>query len=280
MSQRRHVSYWDVHPPLVRVHLRCVESGRWFRGSGIPSQRINGVSPSPFFLVWSIWSTPQIITSLGEAGHIWVWFGFRSQAPSSTWSCTVILNWPTSPLAKVEKCYGEFYSPQPIIYPAARGEFRLGLFLANFEMFWHVYLFNLFILTGSDCNWQQCVELTLGSVLDLSVTITPKACEENATRYMTIASGEEHLRDFFPPKKERRPQVLNFILKYTRAIVQTVTRMLTFLFSHKPALAAHRLVRWLLKVAFLTVSPLEFVFWDFLLFYLWVFKIKGAITMQ
>lgn len=53
-------------------------------------------------------------------------------------------------------------------------------------MFWHVYLFNLFILTSSDYNWQQWAELTLDSVLDLSVTIMQKACEDKFSKEMTI----------------------------------------------------------------------------------------------
>lgn len=54
-------------------------------------------------------------------------------------------------------------------------------------MFWHVYLFNLFILTSSDYNWQQRAELTLGSVLDVSVTIMRKACEDKVSEEATIA---------------------------------------------------------------------------------------------
>lgn len=54
-------------------------------------------------------------------------------------------------------------------------------------MFWHVYLFNLFILTSSDYNWQQRAELTLGSVLDVSVTIMQKACEDKVSEEATIA---------------------------------------------------------------------------------------------
>lgn len=54
-------------------------------------------------------------------------------------------------------------------------------------MFWHVYLFNLFILTSSDYNWQQWAELTLDSVLDVSVTIMQKACEDKFSKEVTIA---------------------------------------------------------------------------------------------
>ncbi|KAL6092083.1 hypothetical protein STEG23_011640, partial [Scotinomys teguina] len=42
----------------------------------------------------------------------------------------------------------------------------------------------------SDYNWQQRVELTLDSVLDLSVTITRKECEEKSTQCLTIASKQ------------------------------------------------------------------------------------------
>lgn len=53
-------------------------------------------------------------------------------------------------------------------------------------MFWHVYLFNLFILTSSDYNWQQWAELTLDSVLGLSVTIMQKAREGKFSKEVTI----------------------------------------------------------------------------------------------
>lgn len=72
-------------------------------------------------------------------------------------------------------------------------------------MFWHVYLFNLFILTSSDYNWQQRIELTLDSVLDLSVTIMQKECEEKPTHYMTIASGQENCKRFLS-QKEMQPR--------------------------------------------------------------------------
>lgn len=55
-------------------------------------------------------------------------------------------------------------------------------------MFWHVYLFNLFILTSSDYNWQQWAELTLDSVLGLSVTITQKAHEGKFSKEVTTES--------------------------------------------------------------------------------------------
>lgn len=80
------------------------------------------------------------------------------------------------------------------------GRVQTWLIFANSEMFWHVYLFNLFILTSSDYNWQECVELTLDSVLDLSVTIMQKECEEKSTRYITIASRQENYR-FLSQKK-------------------------------------------------------------------------------
>lgn len=103
-----------------------------------------------------------------------------------------------------------FTALSPSFMPQRRESSALAYFSLNFEMFWHVYLFNLFILTGSDCNWQQCVELTLGSVLDLSVTITPKECEEKATRYMTIASGQEHGKRFLSPQKRKATSGFKF----------------------------------------------------------------------
>lgn len=72
-------------------------------------------------------------------------------------------------------------------------------------MFWHVYLFNLFILTSSDYNWQQCVELTLDSALDLSVTIMQKECEEKSPHDITIASRQENYERFLS-QKETQPQ--------------------------------------------------------------------------
>lgn len=70
------------------------------------------------------------------------------------------------------------------------GRIQTWLIFPKSEMFWHVYLFNLFILTSSDYNWQQRVELTLDSVLDLSVTITGKECEEKPTQCLTMASRQ------------------------------------------------------------------------------------------
>lgn len=129
-------------------------------------------------------------------GLIW----FQSQTPSSTSSGTVILNWPTVPLAKVKKCYGAFYNPQPITHAENTGRVQTWLIFANLELFWHVYLFNLFILTSSDYNWQQRVALTLDSVLDLSVTMMQKECEGKSTHCRTIAGRQANYRRLLPQK--------------------------------------------------------------------------------
>lgn len=112
--------------------------------------------------------------------NIWVWFGFRPE-----WSRTVTLArftfLPFSP-AKGEECNGSLYAlrPRRFSHHADNICFRL-LFFATSELFWHVYLFNLFILTSFDYNWQQSTDLTSDSVLDLSVTIMQKACEGDSS---------------------------------------------------------------------------------------------------
>lgn len=138
MSQWQYVSYWNVHPPLVYFHLCCVQPLRWFKGSGITSAK-NQLLFLSFLLsflkhlehaadhYYPRWSQQHL-------GLIWL----QSQTPFSKLNCTVILNWPTFPLAKVKKCYGAFYNPQPIIYAETLGEFRLGLFSLTqrcFDMF-------------------------------------------------------------------------------------------------------------------------------------------------
>lgn len=125
-------------------------------------------------------------------GLIW----FQSQTPFSKLSCTVILNWPTFPPSKGEKMLWSILQPTAHYLCRNTRRVQTWLIFANSEMFWHVYLFNLFILTSSDYNWQQCVELTLDSVLDLSVTIMQKECEAKSTHYITIARKQKNYKRF------------------------------------------------------------------------------------
>lgn len=81
------------------------------------------------------------------------------------------------PPSKGEKMLWSVLQPTAHHLCQNTGRVQTWLIFPKSEMFWHVYLFNLFILTSSDYNWQQCVELTLDSVLDLSVTIMQKECE-------------------------------------------------------------------------------------------------------
>lgn len=99
-----------------------------------------------------------------------------------------------------------------VLQPAAHhlcrnsGRIQSWLIFPKSEMFWHVYLFNLFILTSSDYNWQQQAELTLGSVLDLSVTITQKECEAKSTQCLTIAGRQGSKCMGFLSWQELQPQ--------------------------------------------------------------------------
>lgn len=99
-----------------------------------------------------------------------------------------------------------------VLQPAAHhlcrnsGRIQSWLIFPKSEMFWHVYLFNLFILTSSDYNWQQRAELTLGSVLDLSVTITRKECEAKSTQCLTIAGRQGSQYMGFLSWQELQPQ--------------------------------------------------------------------------
>lgn len=139
---------------------------------------------------------------------------------------------------------------QPTAHHLCRntGRVQTWLIFANSEMFWHVYLFNLFILTSSDYNWQQCVELTLDSVLDLSVTIMLKECEEKSTRSITIASGQENCK-WFLSWKEMQPQ-FSFLLKNVHEYCTNYAWTLIFLLFNKPTRSVNILVQWLLKVEF------------------------------
>lgn len=201
MSQGQYVSRWNAPPPLVYFHLRCVQPFPWFRGSGVTSAK-NQLLFLSFLLFFFIKHLEHAADhyyppwSQQHLGLIW----FQSQTPSSTSSGTVILNWPTVPLAKVKKCYGAFYNPQPITHAENTGRVQTWLIFANLELFWHVYLFNLFILTSSDYNWQQRVALTLDSVLDLSVTMMQKECEGKSTHCRTIAGRQANYRRLLPQK--------------------------------------------------------------------------------
>lgn len=99
------------------------------------------------------------------------------------------LSFPSPPpqKKKVEKLDGNISQHAARRFRCSAERAQTWLILPRTEMFWHVYLFNLFILTSSDYNWQQWAALTLGSVLDLSVTIMQKAFEAKSSEGVTRA---------------------------------------------------------------------------------------------
>lgn len=119
-------------------------------------------------------------------------FGFHLASVAASWAgqnSAVILNWPnfsSLPPKKGEKPEGTFHNTAHRLRCGAERA-QTWLIFSRTEMFWHVYLFNLFILTSSDYNWQQWAALTLGSVLDLSVTIMQKAFEAKFSKGVTRA---------------------------------------------------------------------------------------------
>lgn len=119
-------------------HLRCAQPLQWFRDSGVTSAKNQLLFLSfllAFFRHWE--QAADHYYPRWSQQHLGL-ICLQSQTPFSKSSGTVILNWPTFPLAKVKKCYGAFYNPQPIIYAETLGEFRLGLFSLTqscFDMF-------------------------------------------------------------------------------------------------------------------------------------------------
>lgn len=161
-----------------------------------------------------------------------------------------------------------------VLQPAAHhlcrnsGRIQSWLIFPKSEMFWHVYLFNLFILTSSDYNWQQRVELTLGSVLDLSVTITQKECEEKSTRCLTIASGQGGQCSAFLSWRQSQPQIPIFTFKNAYGELHKSPKFIFFLFNKKSP--SSNILGWKLRKINLKKKSLfhsGICFLGFLLFY-------------
>lgn len=138
---------------------------------------------------------------------------------------------------------------QPTAHHLCRntGRVQTWLIFANSELFWHVYLFNLFILTSSDYNWQQCVALTLDSVLDLSVTIMQKECEGKSTHCITMAGMQENYKRFLP-QKETQPHFSMLFKNLPNCANNTWTLIISFIQWICPS--AKILVQQLLNVEF------------------------------
>ena len=138
---------------------------------------------------------------------------------------------------------------QPTAHHLCRnaGRVQTWLIFANSELFWHVYLFNLFILTSSDYNWQQCVALTLDSVLDLSITIMEKECEGKSTHCITMAGMQENYKRFLP-QKETQPQFSTLFKNLHDCANDTWTLIISFIQWICPS--AKILVQQLLNVEF------------------------------
>lgn len=120
-------------------------------------------------------------------------FGFHLASAAASWAgqnLAVILNWPNFSSLSPQKRWKTWWNiSQHAAHQLCCSTERAQTWLifSRTEMFWHVYLFNLFILTSSDYNWQQWAALTLGSVLDLSVTIMQKAFEAKFSKGLTRA---------------------------------------------------------------------------------------------